>query len=198
MFNCTNIPLIPDPKGVDKAIQQIQTNLGGISWMEFAFGKVYKRWEIRKDQRYFIPKAYGGGKEYIPLDPNDEVLAFSFIENGDEDLIQDTYEPLRHSWMSEVNLNIVVFANLTRIDNDKDYIFDEELKDDVLNAINASSCVTKINGIVKGLDKAYSEYSYPDQNRYFTELFAAFKVSVTVTLDEKCYDPATYNIQSCP
>lgn len=196
MFDCVNIPLISNPVGLDVAIQEIQTTLGGISWMEYAFGKTYKRTTKRNNANYIAPYAYCGKKEYQILDPNDKVSAFSFIEiGGDEDL--ENWEPLTNQltgFESTANLNIIIIANTRQIDNERDYIFEEELKLDVLRELNSVSRVYQVNSIQRGIENAYSGYSYEGP---YSENIVALKISCETKYTQECITPSVFNKINC-
>jgi len=193
-FDCVNIPIIPDPVGSDVVVNSLQSDLAAISWIEYSFGKSYRMKEERNGDVYFIPKVYGSKKEYIRLDPNDKVTAFSFLKFQGETV--NEFEIRKYSSVNSIDLDVIVFANLDLIDNTKDYIFSENLKQDVKNVLKSNLYVTSINSYSEGLDNVWSDYSRPD-GKFYTEKYATFSYNITIDYDEVCYVDNIYNKDSC-
>jgi len=198
-FNCVNTPTIPNPTGIDVIIQKIQTELATLSWLEYSFGKAYIKKEERNNTVYTIPKVWIGNNEFQSVEPNDTVKAFSFIENFETEFISG-WETRRYDRISRTDLNIVVFANLERIDNTRDYIFTEELKEDVVKILTNVPEVESLNSINKGLDEAYTRWSIESINpTYYAEKYAAFRIDISAIINSACYieDNDKYNINYC-
>ena len=195
-FDCLNIPTVPNPQGIDVIINNIQTQLGLISWMDYSFGKAYLKKEDRSGTTYNIPKAWGGHNEFITLIPTDEVRAFSFVESFETETFND-YENRKFDYSSTTDISLVVFANLDMIDNSKNYIFTEELKKDVLNALTSVPSIA-VTSIEKGLDSSYSNWSYESiEPSFYSEKYAAFKVNINAVISSSCYQENTYNLTNC-
>jgi len=198
-FNCVNTPLIPNPTGIDVVIQSIQSDLGSLAWLQYSFGKTYIKKEVRDNTVYTIPSVWIGNNEFQSVEPNDTVKAFSFIENFETENIED-WEVRRYDHISRTNLSIVVFANLERIDNTRDYIYTEELKEDVLRILSNNQYVENVFSINKGLDEAYVRWSIESiKPTYYAEKYSAFRIDISAIINSACYtnDNDKYNINLC-
>lgn len=195
-FDCVNIPTIPEPQGADVIYNKIQVSLGLINWLEYSFGKAFIKKEIREGSVYVIPKVWAGSNEYEAMIPNDTVKAFSFIEGFETETITD-YENRTFNHDSEINFSIVVFANLNRIDNTKSYIFTEELKKDVLEALTRVPSI-EITSIENGMDAAYSSWSYESiEPSFYSEKYTALKFNLTGYISGECYTGTSYDLNKC-
>lgn len=195
-FDCINIPTVSNPQGIDVIINNIQSQLGLISWMDYAFGKAYLKKEVNNGDVFNVPKAWGGDNEYISLLPCDDVQAFSWVESFEVESFEE-YESRRFDYISNTDISIGVFANLDMIDNTRSDIFTEVLKKDVLNALRNVNNI-QITSIEKGLDNTYSNWSYETVSpSFYSEKYAAFKVNLTAVLNGQCYTSNEYNITNC-
>ena len=198
-FSCPNIPLINDPKGLYIPIQDIQNRLGLLNWVEYSFGRAFTRKEPREETTYIAPKVYAGNKEYLIVEPRDDVSAFTFIElNGDETINDWETQGINRGYNSTQNISVVMFANLRKIDTDRDYIFDEELKLDLLKQIKDSPYVVTINSIERGLSNVWSPYSYDTiEDVFYSDNFATYRINCDIRLYQRCFEDQTFNLQTC-
>lgn len=193
-FDCVNVPIIPNPVGSDLVVNSIQEDLSAISWLEYSFGKSYRMKEERNGDIYFVPKVYGSKQEYIRLDPNDKVSAYSFLKFNGEDITN--FEIRKYGTINNVSIDVIVFANLDIIDNTRDYIFSENLKQDIKDVLKSNEYVTSINSYSEGLDTVWSDYSRPDA-KFYTEKYATFAYTISADYDEICYEINNYNNIRC-
>lgn len=195
-FKCVAVPLIPDPRGVDLPIQTLQQSLGTISWMEFAFGKAFTKKGVSGTGFRNVPKVYQRKKEFLSVEPTDEVAAFCFFEIAGDQIITN-YRARDFNFNVEVDVSLIVWANLKRIDDTRDYIFSEELKDDVIDKINKNASFHQLNSIEMGVEKAFSSWTVATDDRFYAENFVALKFNMTLTFEPPCYEPADYNLNNC-
>lgn len=195
-------PILSNPVGVDAKIQQIQLQLiASLPWLECSYGKAL----IKKDEKirdeiggdvvqddldiYTIPKVYIGDREWLSLEPNDEVDAFSFMyESNPEETIS------RQRRRSKINL--VVFANTERIGT-SDTLFIEDLKEQVLsvledNTLGIRNFIIDDNlTVYKELDDTWSEFTFPlDRGRWLKENYITFRIQFDIAYLTTC-TPAT-------
>ena len=197
MFNCIRILSIPTPTGIDKVISEAQSKLSSVVWLTHIFGKAYLKKESNDGFITNIPKAWGGNNEYISLLPCDDEKAFCFFESFEDENVTG-YEAGSYVLSSETEISLVVFANLNLIDRNLDYLFTEELKNDILFALKDVKYISSINSIQKGLDNAYSKWSYETVDPlFYSEKYSAFKINFTAVLNGECYDPIGYNQTYC-
>ena len=193
-FKCGNVPIVSNPTGIDKIVTDIQQALAQISWLEYSFGRAYRRKTTRSGEDYHAPFVYNKGREYIDVDPQDDVKAFSFIEvNESKDI--SNYTPINKSWNQSQEVDVIVFANLELIDNTIDGIFTEKLIDEVNFILNSVSSIYRINSVEEGLDNAYSKYDYKDD--WIKMNYGAFKVKCTTIAPNECFQGNNFTTTTC-
>lgn len=184
---------IDNPVGLDVIIQKIQEALEPLTWLDKSFGKALIYNEERNGDDYLIPKTYYKRGEYTPLDPDDTVKAYSFMYEDQPSLVQSI-----NKTRVLTSLNLVVFANLERINKSKDELFLEELLNDVLTVLNDRNkmsiyqSIQNINAIYKWLPDAFSDFSSGTDKKYLTENYAAFRINFDVIYfqaPEACLNP---------
>jgi len=190
-YKTPNIPLIPNPIGLDYAIQQIQIKLGGISWLDYSFGKSI-RIEHEPDSKKYFPAVYDGSSEYFSVEFNDNLQAQSFFIAGDGKMI-DFEENQYNTW--KYDLDLVVWWNYKKIDPIKDFLFIEELKRDVVSVLSRGipgiDITYEVEGVTEDFYKIFKEYSFTEaQRQYIMHPFGAFRISGTVKFDEQCSLPS--------
>jgi hypothetical protein len=131
MYSSKEQTPISSPKGIDKVIANINLQLSGISWLT----KTYQRAWVLKDSteaQKFVAKIYLQNGEYIEPIPQDNEMGISMImvTSPETHLID---EPNTNTFEAEKNRDIAIIfgINLKEIDPSKDYVFTEELKEEV-------------------------------------------------------------------
>jgi len=193
-FKCKNVPTLSNPTGIDRIATNIQNALAQISWMEYAFGRAYKRKSQRTGEAYYAPFVYQGTREYLELDPQDDVKAFSFVEVDDSRSITN-YDPILPTWNQVQTVNVVVFANLEQINNTIDEIFTEKLIEEVAVMLNSVSSIFTIDTIEEGVLNAYSNYDY--KNEWIKENYGAFKIRCTTIAPNDCFQGNNFQTSNC-
>ena len=142
----SSVPVIPSNVGLNANYNAIQTAMAGIPWIEESYSRAYRVKELRDNQTYYIPKVYNSKREYISLEPDDNVTGFSFIDVvGDEEF--SSYNQGLDSYIVQQEVELIVFANIEQINNQEDYIFGQELQADVIKALTFGPCQGKIENI---------------------------------------------------
>lgn len=153
------VHLNPSTAGLDQVITKLQTALGGLSWLQKSFGRAYlmaEKTEAGAQVRY--PKVYIGSKEYFNVMPNDRLSAFSWhIGLRDETL--DITNPLQSASFIQKRLASIFFLKLDRIDPSKDYIFTEELKEQILQIYQAVPGVLVQNIWMESVQEVYTGFN---------------------------------------
>ena len=185
----SNVPVIPSDVGLNANYNAIQTAMAGIPWIEESYSRAYRVKELRDNQAYYIPKVYNSKREYISLEPDDEVTGFSFIDVvGDEEF--SSYNQGLDSYIVQQEVELIVFANIEQINNQEDYIFGQELQADVIKALTFGPCqgkIENINRIVSGLEDVWNRYTYSQFDpKFYVENFVTFKVNMTLYSNYRC------------
>jgi hypothetical protein len=189
-YQLPTVPIPPSPVFLDKAIAEIQTALGGISWLSYAFGRSYIKVEMASGTETRVPMVYKGSSEYLPVQFNDNLQAQSFFEVGDEELEGDYDQYILNYY--KIPTSLIVWANLKKIDSVKGdlYYFAEELKRDVRvalrDAILLYSQVT-ITRIEEDIDRIFENYTFTQiEKQYFSYPYVAFRINFDLVISEEC------------
>jgi hypothetical protein len=130
-------PLLPSPVGLDAEIQRLQILLlNELYWLQISYGRAYRgsRQGANKKTVYF-PEVYDGSSEYRDVLPNDNVTAQSFFYPAGPATNPDR-EPIPNTLTLTQACDLIVWANLVRVDDTKTYRFEHELLRDVLRVLN--------------------------------------------------------------
>ena len=184
------VPVPPNPVFLDKALGEIQTALGGISWLTHAFGRSYIKVETRSGSETRVPMVYKGQAEYLPVQFNDNLQAQSFFEVGDE-IIEGDYDQFTLNYY-KVETSLIVWANLKKIDSVKgaSYYFAEELKRDIRRVVRDTNFLyteVTITSIEENVDRIFENYSFTQREKqYFSYPYVAFRFNFDLVISEEC------------
>ena len=176
-----------NPKGVDVPIQEIQIKLGvELPWLTKSFGKAIVREEGTEDDLKTLPFAYDHRREYIPLNPDDTVEAYSFMyETATDTTVTSEGGSYRNS-----NVSLVFFCNLELINRKDDTLFEEQLIEDVLDVLTVSFKDSISNtdiSISKLFPNAFEDFDTSDNRKWFSKNIAAFKINFDLTYQKECF-----------
>lgn len=179
------VPLIPDPRGVDIPIQAMQASLITLPWLQLAYGQAFKAIKEIDGSRYTAPQVYAQQREWVDLEPDNTVSAFSFFE-----VIEPKSNIVEDSQFWTQPISIVVYCNLEVIDSTKDWIFTEELIEEVTDLLtfsNLSFIDSTTISVERRIENAFSEYSYwTFDQRFIKRNFDAFKINFIVQYNNQC------------
>lgn len=194
-----------NPVLLDKVIQDMQTTfLVKLPWLNYAFGKAYKLVEHRPDGNKFIyPAAYNGNGEYISLLPNDNFGNFSWFDIYDPQNITEVVQSLPQYTFSGA---VVFWYDLSSIYTDANFLYTEEIKDEVIRLLTTPGLITttgklvinniyeRFENIYRGysIEKIYNNYSYKGEGiqdidkQFFMYPYSGLRVEFTLTTRELC------------
>lgn len=119
--------------GLDKKISQINDRLNNIVWLSITHNRAWNLPEVRESNLYRQPRIYSGAKEYWNVMPNDDQQAFSFMVGVGPVLpVGDNIQPYMRPDRWTKRLDLIFFLDLSKIDSAKQYVYTEELNEDVL------------------------------------------------------------------
>lgn len=179
----------PDPHDLDASIERARCMLTDIPWLPKAFHRAIEHAEKDPDGQggtIRVPKVYLSGKEYYPVLPNDALIAYSFFRvSGGRTLSE--YLPDIISLNAECPVDLIVWANLQKIDKHKDYIFTEELIRDVLRALNSNPDII-ITGIFDNApEDIFIGYDLQPAHRDLLKYpYQAFRISMNLRYEIEC------------
>ena len=194
------------PVLVDKVIQALRQNIASkLDWLDTTFGRSYDMVEHEDDGGKFIyPAAYIGDGEYTSLLPNDRFGNFLWFDVYDPQDITTVRQQLAQI---EFNCAAVFWFNQEKIFDASDFLYIEEIKDQILRALSSPGMVKygetltvsriyeKPENIYKGysLEKLYNSHLYKGQNiqamdhQYFVHPYGALRFELNITARETCY-----------
>jgi len=189
-YKLPTVPVPPNPVFLDKAIAEIQTVLGAVSWLTYSFGRSYNKVDFAGGNRGLVPMVYKGSSEYLPVQFNDNLQAQSFFVVGSQE-VEGGYDDNTLNFY-KVPTSIIVWANLKKIDSTKgnNYYFAEELKKDIRVALRNSTLKFSDFGtpsIDENIDAIFSDYTFTqDTYQYFSYPYVAFRFNLELIISEIC------------
>lgn len=196
-----------NPVLLDKAIDDIRRSLlVRLPWLNYAFGRAYKHMRYTNDGKYVEPEFYIGNGEYVSLLPNDNWGNFCWFDIYDPQSIDMTD---RTSPKLTFRGAIVFWYNQEKIFGDADFLYNEEIKQQVVNALSQAGLLTqrghvqifdiyeRLENIYKGysLEKVYNAYLYSGDDlqyidkQYFMQPYGGLRVELAIdikSLPEGC------------
>lgn len=194
-----------NPVLLDKVIQDMQNGLSKrLPWLNYVFGRAYKLVSHEPGGSKFIyPAAYLRDSEYVSLVPNDNFGNFAWFDIYDPQDILTVSQGLPQIIFSGA---IVFWFNLDSIYADADFMYTEELKDEILRALTTPGLIKsegrleilrlydRFENIYKGysIEKIYNNYVYQGQDiqgidkQFFMHPFGGLRAEFKLTTRETC------------
>ena len=203
--NSVNTAYKDNPVLLDKVLQDIRKSLiRKLSWLNYAFGRAYKLIEHRIDGDKFVyPAAYNGNGEYLSLLPNDNFGNFSWFDIYDPQKITTIVQSIPQITFRGA---LVFWYNIETIYDDKQMLYTEEIKDEILQILTAPGLIStngkiqidniyeNFENIYKGysIEKIYNNFAYKGEyiqsvdKQFFMYPFAGIRIEFTITTKELC------------
>lgn len=181
----------PAPINLDAAIEEIRLALADVDWLTKAFHRAYQMPQKNPDGKggiIQVPMAYQVKGEYYPVMPNDAIQAYSFFRvRGAKEFQQ--YSTQTSQLYLNAPLDLIVWANLKRIDSSKDYIFTEELQTDILKVFNQFSGASIDRIWDERTEDIFNGYTLdPTQRDLLMYPYQAFRIEFTLEYPVVCLD----------
>lgn len=132
---------IPNPKLDDKKIQEIQERLTSVSWLDYIYGRAKLFRETQNDNVFDVPKTYRGqhsskkNAEYGDVFTDDLFRAVCFfLKEGKKTVVEPQSRIINANYTTDYSL--IVWGDLFKIDQSKNYDFNTDLQNDVLKVLN--------------------------------------------------------------
>lgn len=172
-------------KGADATIEFLRTRLDAqVSWLTGrSFGRarpIPRLIDPVKGTKMIEPLVYISSKEYYPCYPNDALTAFSFwhvMTPRTPHEYRDNSMPKNFS----VPAALIVWGNLNKVDSSKDYIYTEELLNEVLAVLNTSNKIEVLRIFDDEVKRIYQGFDI-DPARLGLLMFPYFAFRIEVTL----------------
>jgi hypothetical protein len=191
-------PQIPAPTQaieIDKAIYEMQIQLSSnLSWLDNAYGRAYRKIELREGRTYYYPEIYIGKQNNVPqyyrVSPDDsKALCYFVVSKGD----QQDYEQYGYNFL-KWDVSIIFAVNLEKIDPVllQTELFTQHLIRDVRRVITkAMTGRIKYNLVSeeREFSEVFREVQYDEWNNYQTAPMDAFRMNMEIILREDCPAP---------
>lgn len=204
-IDSVNIVPKANPVLLDKVIQDMQKSLKErLPWLNYAFGRAYKLVSHELEGGKFIyPAAYTQDSEYVSLVPNDNFGNFCWFDIYDPQEVTTVSQGLPQLTFKGA---IVFWFNLSTIYPDADFMYTEELKDEILRALTTPGIITsqgrleitklyeRFENIYKGysLEKIYNNYVYSGEDmqaidkQFFMHPYGGLRAEFNLITRELC------------
>lgn len=195
-----NIITIPDPKGLDLALFQIQTRLGELSWLEKVFGRAWKINNFEGEGRARVttndgvkPKIFTGvatnkkDGNYADALPNDSWTSYSFfVAEGSEEIAQEGGWSFANRNIFTRPMSLIVWLRLNVVDNTKSYIFLEESKEAVYSKLKGIPKL-QVTGYTDETSEVWSGFDWTNNdNKNLRYPNMGFRIFFNLTYTESC------------
>lgn len=183
-----SVVTIPNPVGIDLAIQNIQIALGALTWLEKSFARSWNMNRIVSGEKRIEPVVYQGSSEYYPALPNDALKSFSFfVAPGPRNTQEYNANVAAGTFFFNDTVSVIFWVNLQQIDPTKDYIFKEELIKDVLGILNKDSNVIVSKVWDDRVEDIYKGFTlFPTHRDLLMYPFSAFRIEMDLSYQFNC------------
>ncbi len=196
-FKNPDIPILQDPINLDKEVQNIQIELGSISWLHKSFGraKINTKTDLN-GKKETVPLVYNGGKEYYPCNPNDAFYSYAFcLKEGPRKYLD--YQSLSTQLLCECNASWIFWANLERCAKviesnggvivDKDSLFTEHLIKDTLAVFSNIPELKILSVIDENPEQVFSGIKISNTHRdLLLYPYQSWRIKMKITYFEDC------------
>jgi hypothetical protein len=190
MVSLTNpkAPTLPVATGFDAEIQRLQLLLAAkLPWLAVSYGKAYRasRREggMPKGKLLYYPQVYDGQREYRDVLANDNVQAQSFFYPTGP-AVNPARETVPKSLGFTLPVDLIVWADLVKVDSTKDYRYEAELLQDVLRVLNddGAALVGRVFTAYEDVFRGFSPEVVPE--RVLKAPYAAFRIAMELALTD--------------
>lgn len=179
------------PVLLDKALQDIQKGLKQkLPWLDNAFGRAYRFVEHRSNgDKLTYPAMYNGNSEYVSLLPNDNFGNFSWFDIYDPQQITEVVQSLPQYTFTGA---LVFWYNLDTIFDSRDFIFSEEIKDEIIRVLTTPGLVSgasklTVTEIYERFENIYKgEGIQSVDKQFFMHPYAGLRIEFKLTTRELC------------
>jgi len=191
-----------NPVLLDRVLDDMRQELKNrLPWLNYAFGRVYKLMRYANNGgKYTEPAFYVGNGEYVSMLPNDNWGNFCWFDIYDPQSIDTTQ---RNNPRLKFRGAIVFWYNQHTIFQDDDFLYNEEIKKQVVEALSQSGLLKqnghvqifdiyeRLENLYKGysLEKVYNTYLYSGEDieyidkQYFMHPYGGLRIEIELTLN---------------
>ena len=185
-YTSVNAPLVLSPTGLEVPIQSIQLDLAALTFLEVSYGRARLQ-PIEQNSNKVEPMVYVKNRNYKTVLPNDNLNSLSFIIVTSP----ETIEELNHNSKSqtkEVDLAIIVWFNMEKLNKFEDLEFFEDYKNQVEEKLAFNSNVLSINSIIdEDAKEIFSPFSIDEcEKELLMYPYGGFRFDITIGYESFC------------
>ena len=180
-----NIVLIPNPVGLDLALQELQIALSSVLEFKYIFGRARKN-KLREGSKiHVIPEVYRSKEKYINVLPNREYANYCFFVVSDPLRFLE-YESNQNEYLRQANVSLICWFTLSKIDISKDYIFTEEIKESIYDVLNKRTEVNLVREF-EDLENVFREFTLEEiETKYFKYPYYGIRIELELNYLNGC------------
>ena len=172
----------------DKIIQNLQDELGGLSWLDHIFGRAERLVKMKNGARYYTPNVYRGKDDYIQLLPdNMELGNYCFFVLDDPQTIS---LPMGLQNRVKTPFSLIVWIDMRQVGATYDDRNTEYLKEQLIKTIRRAWIKKGAVTLAKVYEKAenvFQGFSLDEvDNQYLMAPYAGFRITGEMQIDEEC------------
>ena len=184
------IPILSDAVLFDKAVADLQRELGKISWLDHIFGICERNTRIIDGTRCNIATVYTGGNQYEQIEPCSKLGNFCFFYLRDP---QDFLPNDRQRMQSPISA--IFWFDMRTAGNSPNARNREAVKAEVLNLLRESHLpggIFQWSRVYEEPRNVFADFSYDHvDNQFLMHPYAGFRVDATLYADLPCEVPAS-------
>jgi len=169
-----------NPKMEAKIVQDLQIVLDTVSWLDQAYNYPIAHIGTQQNETTY-PRVYINDAEvdYEDVRPNDTIQALSFWEINEPYTFDRTAEDV------QINLSLIIWYNLQRVDNTKAYDYSPELRAEILQLLYDSGGVDNDIEIEIRPKQIFDKYTFQDSDlKYLGYPYGASKFTFEKRFDD--------------
>ena len=169
----------------DYAAKQIQTALGGLSWLDHVFGIVEKLTDVKDGKKFSSANLYKANGQYEHIMPCKELGNFSYL------MLRDPQTIGKDKTLVKSPYSLIVWYNMNTLSSPYDERNREAVKAEILGILSRPnfSWLT-MNKIYERPENIFSDFSYDyTNNQFLMAPYAGIRIDGEMLVRVPCYNP---------
>jgi hypothetical protein len=193
------IPIPLEAIEIDAEIQKIEMELKtNLAWLDYSFGRVYRKIEKRGSQTLYFPEAYIGKKggsvdgkpDYTRALYDDSKMSTMFFVVGSGE--QTNFDQFQHNFI-KWPVSLIFMVNLEKINSVllTTELFTQNLIRDVRRVLTdayTQSAKWKLTKEHRSFNEVFKEFTIEEKRGQTTAPHQVFRLDLDVILPEECGD----------
>lgn len=184
------IPIISDPVLFDKAVADMQRELGDkISWLDHIFGICERVTRVIDGVKYNTANIYTGGNDYMQIEPCFKLGNFCFFYLRDP----QTFDSVNDSRV-QTPISVIFWYDMRQVSSSPSGRNREAVKAEVLSVLKEAHLPNGTfiwSRLYEEPKNVFADFSYEHiDNQFLMSPYAGFRIDATLYADIPCYEPA--------